>query len=104
MISQFQHQGITIESVEFCPHLPTDNCNCRKPKTGMIENILASHTIDLQHSCMIGDKQSDIDLAHNINIKNSIAINAHKIQNASYSFPTILACKEYLEENQDTIL
>lgn len=74
MISEFRTQNILIAQVELCPHTPNDNCNCRKPKTGMIDNILKSHKIDLENSWLIGDKSSDIECAKNANIKNTIQV------------------------------
>ena len=104
MLNEFLKKGINIISVEHCPHAPEENCACRKPETGMAEAILKTHDIDLQYSWLIGDKQSDIDLAHNANIAKTIAIGKRNIENSDYQFDTILLCKEYLEENQGKIL
>lgn len=101
MLGTMHQNGIEVQEVQYCPHTPHDNCTCRKPETGMIDNILKTYAIDLQHSWMIGDKQSDIDLAHNAHIGHAVAISPKVINNATLSFPTILDCKRYLEENQD---
>jgi len=74
MLNEFLKKDITIEQVEYCPHTPKDNCNCRKPKTLMIENILKNYNIDLKNSWLIGDKSSDIQCAINAGIKNSIQV------------------------------
>ncbi len=74
MLKEFEKQGIKISQVELCPHLPTTNCSCRKPNTGMIENILKNYEIDLENSWLIGDKDSDIQCAKNANIKNTIQV------------------------------
>jgi len=104
MIETFKSHNIHIESVEYCPHLPTDGCNCRKPKTGMIDNILATWPIDLHTSYMIGDKQSDMNLAKEAGIEHTIAISNTPLTHANYTFKTIQAYKEYLDENQGKIL
>ncbi len=52
--------GIRIDGWYFCPHVPEDNCDCRKPGTGMITNAADDHFIDLINSWIIGDKYSDI--------------------------------------------
>lgn len=104
MIETLLEKNIEIQEVQYCPHAPEDNCDCRKPATGMIDNIIKKYPIDLKHSWLIGDKQSDIDLAHNANIQNSIAIGNKNIINSTYSFGSILQCKEYLEENQGKIV
>jgi len=103
MLSELKKRDIEIVSVHHCAHAPEENCNCRKPETGMVDEILAKNEIDLENSWMIGDKQSDIDLAKNSKIKQTIAIGERKIENATYSFKTILECKLFLEENQAII-
>lgn len=74
MLNKFKQNEIFISQVEFCPHGPNDNCTCRKPKIGMIENILKNHQVDLENSWLIGDKTSDIKCAINSKIKNTIQV------------------------------
>lgn len=74
MEEKFSNFDIKISQVELCPHAPDAGCNCRKPKTGMIENILKNHNIDLENSWLIGDKSSDIKCANNAKIKNTIQV------------------------------
>ncbi|CAA6819940.1 MAG: D-glycero-D-manno-heptose 1,7-bisphosphate phosphatase (EC [uncultured Sulfurovum sp.] len=100
MLDELRKENIDIVSVHHCNHAPEEKCNCRKPETGMIDEILSKNTIDLKNSWLMGDKQSDIDLAHNVNIINTIAIGERDIVNSLYSFKTILECKLFLEENQ----
>jgi len=103
MIEKFNNKRITIEAVYHCPHAPEEKCHCRKPETGMIEEALKDYNIDLKHSWMIGDKQSDVDLSLNAGIGNSIYIGNDNIENVTYSFGSIVRCKSYLEKNQDII-
>ena len=100
MLDEFEKQNIHIVSVQHCNHAPEEKCACRKPATGMVDEILKKHDIDLNNSWMIGDKQSDIDLAHNATIKHTIAIGKNSIKNSEYTFETILECKRYFEANQ----
>jgi len=104
MLIKFHEHGITIEKVFYCPHMPEAACSCRKPATGMIKKALKDYPLDLSHSWLIGDKQSDIDLASNAGIGTSVAIGKNKIHGSTYHFESILACKEFLEENQGKIL
>jgi D-glycero-D-manno-heptose 1,7-bisphosphate phosphatase len=94
MLKQFEQNDIKISKVEFCPHTPYDSCDCRKPKTGMIDNILKNYDIDLANSWLIGDKQSDIQCAKNANIKNTIQVQSGHSFNkneslADFVLPTI---------------
>ena len=74
MKEKFKENGINILKVYYCPHGPEDNCECRKPKIGMITQAMGDFDIDLNKSWLIGDKISDIQTAINANIKNSILI------------------------------
>lgn len=74
MLDEFKKRDISISQVEYCPHGPEDNCICRKPRVGMIENILKNHNIDLKNSWLIGDKSSDIKCANSANIGNTIQV------------------------------
>ena len=103
MIKTLHAHDIDIKEVQYCPHTPEENCPCRKPETGMIDTILKKYSIDLAHSWMIGDKQSDIDLARNSHIGSSIAIGNRQFHDYDYSFASIQACTEYLEENKGKI-
>ncbi len=106
MLTQLRKKEIEIQSIEHCPHIAEDACHCRKPNTGMIENILEHYNIDLNRSWLIGDKQSDIDLAINSHIPYtiSISITSKDILNSQYSFNSILSCKEFIEKNKDNLL
>jgi len=96
MLGELKKEQIDIVCVEHCNHAPEEKCSCRKPQTGMIDRILLHHEIDLANSWLIGDKQSDIDLAHNTKIGHTIAIGEREINNASYTFKTVLECNQKL--------
>lgn len=78
MLNKFLDQKIVINEVQFCYHHPDENCDCRKPKTGMIDQILKKNNIDLNQSWLVGDKDIDIELAINSKIKNKIQVRSGK--------------------------
>jgi D-glycero-D-manno-heptose 1,7-bisphosphate phosphatase len=87
MVEQFYNQGIIIEQVEYCPHSPKEECDCRKPKTGMIDKISQNFEIDFENSWLIGDKQSDIECANNSGIKNTIQVRSgHEFESSIANF------------------
>jgi D-glycero-D-manno-heptose 1,7-bisphosphate phosphatase len=51
--------GGILTGWQICPHVPEDNCNCRKPKPGMITELSALYGVDLAVSTMIGDQDVD---------------------------------------------
>ena len=74
MMKEFQKNGIIINSVYYCPHVTSDNCKCRKPKTKMIDDICGINIIDKTKSLVIGDKVTDIELANNSGIQNTVFV------------------------------
>lgn len=57
-------RGLTISGWYYCPHGPNDNCDCRKPKPGLILNACADLDLDASLSWMIGDRLSDIQAGY----------------------------------------
>jgi D-glycero-D-manno-heptose 1,7-bisphosphate phosphatase len=55
--------GGFIEAVFFCPHRPEDNCECRKPKPGLLKDIGARLDMDLTDVPAIGDSLRDLQAA-----------------------------------------
>ncbi|MBK5966636.1 D-glycero-beta-D-manno-heptose-1,7-bisphosphate 7-phosphatase [Thiocystis minor] len=53
-------QGGRIEMIAFCPHRPAENCPCRKPKAGLLEEIARRMNIDLTAVPVVGDSLSDL--------------------------------------------
>ena len=56
--------GARLDGVYYCPHVSWDDCECRKPKTGMLEQAARELALDLKKSFVVGDRQSDVELAH----------------------------------------
>lgn len=54
-------QGGRIDAVFFCPHAADANCNCRKPKSGMIEEIAARYNMSLEGVPAVGDSLRDLE-------------------------------------------
>ena len=52
-----------IGLIAFCPHHPKDDCDCRKPKTALLEKVGKHYRVPLNEVPMIGDSLRDIDAA-----------------------------------------
>lgn len=74
MLEQFIRNKIKILDVLYCPHGPESNCECRKPKPGLLIKAKKLHNIDMQNSWMIGDKESDIQAAKNSGVNKTILV------------------------------
>jgi D-glycero-D-manno-heptose 1,7-bisphosphate phosphatase len=54
-------RGGRIDATYLCPHAPADNCDCRKPRPGMLLQAAREHGIDIGRSIMIGDALTDLE-------------------------------------------
>lgn len=55
-------EGAHVDGIYLCPHGPDDDCACRKPLPGMVEQAVAEHGFDPAQAFMIGDKEVDVEL------------------------------------------
>jgi len=69
MMNEFKEKSCEISKIYYCPHKPNENCNCRKPNVGMIQQAVKDLDIDLSNSLLIGDSDSDIEAAKKMKIK-----------------------------------
>jgi imidazoleglycerol-phosphate dehydratase/histidinol-phosphatase len=69
ILELFGSQGIEFDAVCICPHFKREDCACRKPKIGMVQEYLAAQTIDKAHSYMVGDRDTDMEFATNLGVQ-----------------------------------
>ena len=69
VIEDFARYGARIDAIYYCPHYPQPGmaeCDCRKPKRGMIDQATGDFAIDLHRSIVIGDRLCDVQLGWEI--------------------------------------
>lgn len=71
LADKFEAQGAKITHAYYCPHHPTisGECACRKPKSGMLMEAIATYDIDPELSVMIGDKPRDVEAANGAGVR-----------------------------------
>ena len=69
MATLLEKLGGRVDAIFYCPHGPKDNCDCRKPKPGMLLEIGQRFNVSLEDVIFIGDSMTDIKAASNANAR-----------------------------------
>ena len=97
-----------VDEIYFCPHHPEKgwpgenpkykiDCECRKPKTGMIEKAVEKYNIDVSKSWFIGDSTTDIMTARNAGIKSICVKTGHSCKDNKYHIKPDFFAKDLKE-------
>jgi len=65
MVIELERYGVKLAGIYYCPHNYEDNCNCRKPKPGLLLRAAKEHNFDLKDAIFIGDSPKDIQAGIN---------------------------------------
>ncbi|MBM5812722.1 MAG: bifunctional histidinol-phosphatase/imidazoleglycerol-phosphate dehydratase HisB [Gammaproteobacteria bacterium] len=68
LLDLLESQGISFDAVLLCPHFPEQGCDCRKPATALVDAWVAEHPLDRSRSLVIGDRDSDLELARRLGL------------------------------------
>ncbi len=103
--------GGTIDKIFYCPHRPDEACVCRKPRTGLFEQIAAYYRLDLKGITTIGDSLRDIQAARQVACQPILVLtgngektikNNPELSHQIPIFPDLLAAvKQLLKDEQD---
>jgi D-glycero-D-manno-heptose 1,7-bisphosphate phosphatase len=101
--------GVQLSAVEFCPHLPDAeiaryrlDCDCRKPRPGMLERAAAALNIDLSASILVGDRATDIQAGRSAGVgrcwlvRSGLPLSQSDIELADAVFDDLAACVRQL--------
>lgn len=87
MVARLWEEGIKIRGVYYCPHHPNAeiesyryNCNCRKPKPGLLKLAAGSDHLNLGESFVIGDKQSDLDAGRAVEARTALVLTGYGVE------------------------
>jgi len=88
--------GAFIDGIFYCPHYAKGivseysiECDCRKPKPGLINKACEAFDIDMANSYVIGDRYSDIELALSLNMEGILVTTGYGLGDMDYVFPRL---------------
>jgi D-glycero-D-manno-heptose 1,7-bisphosphate phosphatase len=84
MLKELFKLGLPIQNIYHCPHKPDANCNCRKPKTGLLKQAFLNLRTSKKKCILIGDRVTDVECGLNFGITNSYLLNSKEISNNSH--------------------
>ncbi|MBI5022469.1 MAG: HAD family hydrolase [Ignavibacteriales bacterium] len=84
LTTQLKNKGARIDGLYYCPHHPEfgseryrRDCECRKPKTGMLHQAAKDHNVDLLKSFVVGDKMIDIQTGNNCGARTILVLTGY---------------------------
>lgn len=98
-----------LDAVYYCVHHPTVgeppyrlDCDCRKPKAGLIKRAASDFEIDLSSSWVVGDRYSDVELARNAGLRSGFVLSGYgrgewEYQRAGWKYQPDIVCENLLE-------
>ena len=81
MFEEFKNCNIRIDEIDYCTHLHSDNCNCRKPNTGLIEKRLKQLKIkksERKDIFFIGDSLTDVETGKRVGLKTILVLSGRE--------------------------
>ncbi len=87
MLAGVEKAGGKIEGVYYCPHQKADNCDCKKPKTGLFKKALKDFKGDPSGFYFIGDSQEDILAGKNLGCRTILVMTGRVLENEIRSLP-----------------
>jgi D-glycero-D-manno-heptose 1,7-bisphosphate phosphatase len=91
--------GGDITDIFFCPHMPDDECTCRKPQPGLIFRAQHKYDIDLAEAVMVGDSARDIECACNAGCGRAVLVTSGNDRDVGKVMKTKQIVADYVAEN-----
>ncbi len=89
MLAEVTAAGGRIDRILYCPHRPEDNCDCRKPKPGMLLQAAQEMRLDLTSSYFVGDAATDLMAARQVGCRAFLVLTGRGFQQLVPSFRAV---------------
>lgn len=104
MLKQLEALGGHIDALAYCPHHPDDECQCRKPLTGLVEQVyMQLNQTDFSHTYLVGDTAKDIALAHAVGVQPILVATGKGVRTKATQPNLVCAHAPNLQEAADYI-
>ena len=70
--AQLHKAGTGLDGIYYCPHVPKEGCDCRKPKAGMLRRASDELGIDLEQSWIVGDTITDLEAGWSVGARGAL--------------------------------
>jgi len=80
MTGLLAEEGVRLDGIYYCPHLPGEECDCRKPKDALLRRAAADLKFNPAKSFVIGDKPCDIELGRRVGATTILVATGHGSQ------------------------
>jgi D-glycero-D-manno-heptose 1,7-bisphosphate phosphatase len=108
MMEMVFRQGGRIDALFFCPHTAVEQCSCRKPRTGMLEEIAARFHTELKGVPSIGDSLKDLQAAESVGAQPILVLTGKGVKTRGEGgmpkktlvFEDLAEASRYLVENE----
>ena len=67
-----EFKALRVDDWFICPHDKNDNCSCRKPKPGLLEQAVQKYKLKREECLMVGDRETDVECARNAGIHSAL--------------------------------
>jgi D-glycero-D-manno-heptose 1,7-bisphosphate phosphatase len=106
---ELERGGARLDAVYYCPHHPTVggpgyklDCDCRKPRPGLVRRAAEELSVDLEASWMVGDRYGDVELARNAGLRSAFVLSGYgrgewEYQRANWPHQPDLVADDLLE-------
>ncbi|HVB36808.1 MAG TPA: HAD family hydrolase [Candidatus Acidoferrales bacterium] len=77
MKAELAAAGARVDAIYYCPHIRDDNCKCRKPLPGMLEQAAREHVLDLADSVLVSDRYDDISMGQSVGCHSILVLSGY---------------------------
>jgi len=92
-----KEKDIELDGLYYCTHHPNENCECRKPRLGMVKKAIKDYNIDVEQSFFIGDKTSDIKAGKDSGCKTFLVMTGYAGKDKAYDAEPDFIVSDLLE-------